>query len=286
MAKTKNTSKCTVPKHKQRVTKKTIVSSKTKVLSKTRISSPRGGCTSYKRGEEVDFSELSHKIIGHGKYHGFKGRLPGSDSDSSSFPSFTGTGTGNNDDVVKFLLLINQRGMTMKDPIEITIPKDQLEEVNSGDMFSFIKGNCDEEDKALLEYEKGTWECSKCNGMTSNEGSYCQNEVAGRGGEKEVCGAPKPFDGKYLGWDGCFKVKVRRKCSQCTSLSCVSQSPNHSLTLDISLFFSWTCLNRTSGFSSKKRRGLATHAPSKMVTTKICALLAKYPKKRRSETNQ
>ena len=60
MAKTKNTSKCTVPKHKQRVTKKTIVSSKTKVLSKTRISSPRGGCTSYKRGEEVDFSELSH----------------------------------------------------------------------------------------------------------------------------------------------------------------------------------------------------------------------------------
>lgn len=182
MAKTKNSTKCAMPKHKPRVTRKQHVA-KTSLVSKKKTSSGR----TYKRGEDVDFNELTHKVTC-GGYVGFKGQLLSKDSEGNA----------------TFCLLINPRGKAMKESKEITLNVNDLEDVNSADMLSLVNvDGAEEEDKALLEYEKKTWECGTCKTKNSNEGSYCIQLHGGK-----VCGAPKPFDGKFLGWGGCFKVSV------------------------------------------------------------------------------
>ena len=178
MAITKNTTKCTRPKHNSRVGRKNI---KATLVSK----SNKPARITHKRGKEVDFNELSHRVTA-GKYEGFKGKLLGKDSEGN----------------VTFRLLINPRGKAVKEASEITVHEDLLEEVNSNDMLSLVPvGGEEEEDRALIAFENTTWECGKCNGLNNNDGSICNNLVGGK-----VCGAHKQHDGKILGWGGCFKV--------------------------------------------------------------------------------
>ena len=173
MAKTKNSTKSAKPKYRSRRVKATL-STKNGAPGRT-----------YKRGEDVDFGELTHKITC-GPYIGWKGRRIGEDPDGN----------------VAFLLRINSRGKTMRVPTEITLDETDLEEVNSGDMLSLVNvEGVDEEDKALMTYEQTTWTCSKCNGTNTNDGSYCINVIGGK-----VCNSVKPHDGKVLGWGDCFKV--------------------------------------------------------------------------------
>ena len=178
MAKTKNTTRCTKPRHKKRVSRKHSVVSK---------SSNKSSRLTHKRGEGVDFGELSHKVT-EGNYAGFKGKLLGKTSEGN----------------VTFCLLINPRGKPVKEAIEIVLHESFLTDVNSNDMLALVDVGVEgeeEEDHKLVAYEKTTWICNKCNGENSNDGSMCINLVEGK-----VCAASKPWDGNILGWGDCFKV--------------------------------------------------------------------------------
>ena len=178
MARTKNSTKCDKPKHKSRVTKASFVAKKTMNTA---------GRT-YKRCEKVDFSELTHKITC-GRYEGYKGKLLHKDSEGS----------------VALLLLVNAREKTMKEAVEIVLAENELEDVNRADMLSLVDvDGQEEEDKSLLEFEKTTWECFKCNAMNTNDGSFCNNVLEGG----KVCSEPKKSEGINLGWGDCFKVSV------------------------------------------------------------------------------
>ena len=177
MAKTKNTTRCTKPRHKKRVSRKHSVVSK----------SNKSGRLTHKRGEGVDFGELSHTVT-KGNYAGFKGKLLGKTSEGN----------------VTFCLLINPRGKPVKEATEIVVHESFLTDVNSNDMIALVGVGVEgqeEEDPKLVAYEKTTWMCNKCNGVNSNDGSMCINLVGGK-----VCAAIKPSDGNILGWGDCFKV--------------------------------------------------------------------------------
>jgi hypothetical protein len=144
MAKTKNSTDCAMPKHKPRVARKHQVA-KASLVSKKKTSPNR----TYKRREDVKFDELTHKVTC-GGYEGFKGKLLSKNSEGK---------VGK----VTFCLLINPRGKAMKEPQKISLSENTLEEVNSTDVLSLVNVDVEEEeeDKALLEYEKKTWECGK-----------------------------------------------------------------------------------------------------------------------------
>ena len=146
MARTKNSTKCDMPKHKSRMTKASFVAkNKIKMTGRT-----------FNRGEKVDFSELTHRVIA-GAYGGYKGRLLHKDSEGN----------------VAFLLLVNAREKTMKEAVEIVLAENELENVNRADMLSLVGvDGQEEEDRSLLAYEKKTWECPKCNAINTNEGSW------------------------------------------------------------------------------------------------------------------
>eukprot|EP00984_Skeletonema_dohrnii_P021629 scaffold10854_cov155-Skeletonema_dohrnii-CCMP3373.AAC.9 len=203
MARTKNSTKCERPKHKPRVTKASLVSKQKKTL--------------YKRGEVVNFSELTHKVRC-GSYEGSKGKLLSKDSDGN----------------VAFLLLINARGRTMKEAKEITLSENELVDVNSADMLSLVSVDGEEEeDRTLLAFEKTKWTCGTCNGTNTNDGSACNNVLEGG----KVCGAYKPSDGKKLGWGDCFQQNSDETwtCGICTvknaigavqCIACEAKKPN------------------------------------------------------------
>lgn len=179
MARTKNTTKFdrAKAKHKPRMAKPSLVSKNKKTAG-----------SMYQRGEDIDFNELTHKVTC-GKYEGCKGKHLSKDA------------KGN----VVLLVLINARGNPMRVPTEIALTENELQDVNSDDMLSFICADGqEEEDRSLTSYEKTEWKCIKCGGTNTNEGSFCINVL---GGEK-VCGAAKPFDGNFQGWGDCFKVSV------------------------------------------------------------------------------
>ena len=186
MARTKNTTKCVRPKHKARVAKASLVSKNKKISGRT-----------YKRGKGVDFDELTHKVTC-GAYEGYKGKLISKDAEGN----------------VVFLVLMNARGKTMKEAMEIALTFDELQGVDSSDMLSLVNvDDQEEEDSSLLAFEKTEWKCGKCNGLNTNDGSSCNNVLGGK-----VCGAAKPFDGKILGWGNFFKVSVLSFLYRCDSV--------------------------------------------------------------------
>ena len=183
MVRTKNTTKCVRPNHKPRVAKASLVTKTKKTSGRT-----------YKRGEDVNFSELTHKVTC-GAYEGYKGKLISKDTEGN----------------VVFLVLINARGTTMKVTKKIALTENELQGVNSADMLSLVNvDGQEEEDSSLLAFEKTEWNCGKCNGSNTNDGSFCNNVLGGK-----VCGAAKPSDGKILGWGNCFKVSVTSFLSRC-----------------------------------------------------------------------
>ena len=240
MAKTKNSTKCTTPSHKPRVVRKQRVA-KASLVSKKNTS---GGGRTFRRGEDnkdIEFNDLTHKIR-NDVYEGFKGKLLSKDSEGN----------------VTFRLLINPRGKSMKENKIIILHQNFLEDVNSADMLSLLDVDGEEEeDKALVEYEKKTWECSKCKSNNTNEGSYCTNVFGGK-----VCGAPKPFDGKILGWGDCFKVSAIM--IRCCSCSFYFQAHVFSLLFaQQNEVETWTCVICSIKNSTSVDKCIACEAPNK-----------------------
>ena len=147
--------------------------------------------------EEVDFEELTHVVT------------------SGAYESFTGVKISESGDEIQLCLRKNARGKSMIEPRTILVKKSETREVDSDDMISGIDdlggGLEDEEDKKLVAFEKGKWECSKCSKKNSNEAGYCDNMIEGK-----QCGGTKKCD-KIIGWGNCFNPQQETwKCENCT----------------------------------------------------------------------
>jgi len=172
------------------VEKKKKVTNTVTNTSGRRVEKKKASRSVHKIGESSDFSEVTHKVT-EGPHRGFMGSFLGGKNSKGNFR-----------------LLFNSRGKPVKEVSEIIVDESCLIGVDSNDMLAFVgvEGQEEEDDK-LLEYEKTTWRCNKCNGVNGNDGSFCNNVVEGK-----VCSTIKPFDGKRLGWHGCFPVSIYRCC--------------------------------------------------------------------------
>lgn len=122
------------------------------------------------------------------------------------------------DNKVEVSTLKNARGKNMRDPVKTKLHVDSLREKDSYDMLDFSQGVDDaNEDSALLQHEKATWNCPKCDGSVSNENGFCPAMIDG-----EPCGsAPRTPEGGPIGWGGCFAITEiltnTWKCEHCTT---------------------------------------------------------------------
>lgn len=93
--------------------------------------------------------------------------------------------------LITLLLLKNRSGGEISESKEIRFLKSDVEELDSYDMLATIDtvGHEDEDD-ALIEHEKGYWDCGTCNLRNRNDAGYC------------TCGGTQKSE--MLTWDGCF----------------------------------------------------------------------------------
>ena len=138
-----------------------------------------------KRGDPDDHATYpeTHRIV-NGKFEGFQGT-----------PISEGSG--------KFLLLKNKRGTPIRRALEVELSDNEIQELDHFDAIELTeeRGGGDE-DQGLIEYEKGTWKCSKCGALNPNDAGFCSNQLNG-----VRCGGTAACETKT--WENCFdKYKV------------------------------------------------------------------------------
>lgn len=152
-----------------------------------------------KRDKDIDF-EQTNVQISKGMYANFQGYTVEED---------------NGDDKIQVRLLKNARGKVMKESMDIWVEKSNIRELNSYDMLQTINvDNEEEEDKAFIKFEQGTWTCPKCNQLNKNDVGYCDNVNDGK-----QCGGTKECE-KQLTWAGCF-TSMSQVCFMCVLLYCL-----------------------------------------------------------------
>lgn len=136
------------------------------------------------RDRTIDFEDLTH-IVDEGKYAKFQGTM---------IKAYEEKGK------VDLLLTKNARGNKIERPLEVTIKKSHVRALDSDDMIGTIDIMTDEaEEEELIEYEKGTWECSKCKYENGNDAGGCENIVNGK-----RCGGTKKCAMNPEGWGDLF----------------------------------------------------------------------------------
>lgn len=143
----------------------------------------RGGVS--KRGDPDEHNEYleTHRVV-NGRYEGFQG-IP--------IAEYSG----------KFLLLKNKRGTPVRRALEVDLSDTEIQELDHFDAIQLTeeRGGGDE-DEGLIEYEKGTWKCSKCDASNSNDSGFCSNYLNG-----VWCGGTAECES--TSWGNCFeKYKV------------------------------------------------------------------------------
>lgn len=141
-----------------------------------------------KRGETIEFKDLTHRVID-GLYKGFEGIVIRDEEETATFRC-----------------LKNIRGNKMYKTKDVAIANTQVRELTSYDMIESVGKNFNEEedeDDELVEYENGTWECSKCNAMNRNDSGYCPNLINGK-----LCGGTVKCEMKT--WAGCFTTNLNQ----------------------------------------------------------------------------
>eukprot|EP00804_Cyclotella_cryptica_P030579 CCRYP_020011-RB/>CCRYP_020011-RB protein AED:0.05 eAED:0.05 QI:2780/1/1/1/1/0.5/4/1502/210 len=146
-----------------------------------------------KRGDPEDDIEYpeTHRIV-NGTYEGFQG---------------TPTSEGSN----KFILVKNKRGRLVRRALEVELSDNEIQELDHFDAIELTEeGGGGDEDKGLIEYEKGTWKCSKCDSSNPNDSGFCSNKVNGvRCGGTAIC--------ETKTWGDCLdKYKDLWNCPSCT----------------------------------------------------------------------
>ena len=136
-----------------------------------------------KRGETIDFKDLTHT------WKLFEGiKISGGNESSGE------------DDLITVRLLKNARGEKMKEPVIVKVKGSEVRELTVYDMIGSIDIAGDEaEDKALIDFEQKSWECSKCKKLNGNDAGYCIKMSE----DGKQCGGTKKCEEK-LSWAGCF----------------------------------------------------------------------------------
>lgn len=147
------------------------VKATTEMMSKTRVDDEDKG---------VDFKDVTHRVT------------------SGEFESFEGSKISKGNSHMTLRLIKDRSGHKMKPYQERRFLLTEVEELDSDDMIASIDTkNAEEEDEALIEYEKKLWECPKCQHFNTNDAGFCPNMVGGK-----LCGGSKKC--KMLSWGNCF----------------------------------------------------------------------------------
>jgi len=178
-----------------------------------------------KRGENVDYADLSHKVTA-GVYEGFSGKLVTEEDlaahkfggmsiidDTNEEKQMKQFGEG----VVSLCLLKNKRGNKPRESKIVTFKTSEVEELGLEDMFHYISnGDDEEEDEGVIEAEKKLWTCASCNHKNTHDAGYCGRRIDNGTQFGTSCGEPRGREVMSEGWAGCFgRMDELWKCEQC-----------------------------------------------------------------------